>query len=121
MGYFHKLFGNGTKTEKKEISSQDIVEVMIANAQMCLEEGKAETAFSIYRNIVQLEPNTTAQYNLGSLYAQGLGTEQIFWRVHTGFIRHLRTGIKKLRNFVQSVRWIICIKGWKIRYRGIFL
>lgn len=99
MGYFHKLFGNGIKTEKKEISSQDIVEVMIANAQMCLEEGKAETAFSIYRNIVQLEPNTTAQYNLGSLYAQGLGTEQDFLEGAYWFHQAFENGDKEAKKF----------------------
>lgn len=60
------------------LKSQDVIKIMLATADACLEDGKLERAFDTYRQIVQMCPDVTAQYNLGSLYARGLGTTQDF-------------------------------------------
>lgn len=43
-----------------------------------MDDGDYEHAAEQYKNILKLEPNETAQYNLGSLYAQGKGVKQDF-------------------------------------------
>ncbi len=80
MGLFDKLFSKSKTAEKEagNLSSQDVIDVMIMNADIYMEQGDFEHAFHTYKQIVSLQPNTTAQYNLGSLYAQGKGTEQSF-------------------------------------------
>lgn len=61
----------------KELRTENIIQVMLANAAGCLED-MPERAFGIYKQIVELAPDITAQYNLGVLYAQGKGTAQDF-------------------------------------------
>jgi len=82
MGLFDKLTKKTDKTTTKQggqkPQSEKVIQSMLANAQMCLDSGMPERAFETYRHIVELTPNVTAQYNLGSLYAQGKGTEQDF-------------------------------------------
>ena len=101
MGLFEKIFrkgqtkkenlstrGNGTAHESSESkaaevarpqpSSKGIIDIMVMMADMAVNEGDYERAVESYRNILKLEPNETAQYNLGSLYAQGKGVEQDF-------------------------------------------
>lgn len=95
MGYFHKLPGKETKADEKKISPQDAAEAMIANAEIYLQEGKSDMAFSVYRSIVQSEPNAVAQYNLGSLYAQGLGVKQDFLEGAYWFHQAFENGDKK--------------------------
>lgn len=78
MGLFDKLFsqkGKG-KAEKKE--SENVIDVMLALAESMLNAGNAEKAVEQYKSILRLCPNSTAQYNLGSLYAQGKGVKQDF-------------------------------------------
>ena len=65
-------------TNAPQASSKDILSHMLAVAEMALESGHPESAVQMYQNILKLEPNATAQYNLGSLYAQGKGVEQDF-------------------------------------------
>lgn len=68
-----------TKPEEKRIpSSQDVIEIMLMNADIYIDQGDYEHAFKAYKQIAELQPNATAQYNLGSLYAQGKGTKQSF-------------------------------------------
>lgn len=74
MGLFDKMFGNG----KKQICSKDVIDIMIAMADAMMDQGDYERAVDTYKNILELEPNITAQYNLGSLYAQGKGVPQNF-------------------------------------------
>lgn len=82
MGLFDHLF---RKTEQislklgdKPLSSEEVVQIMLTNAEIYLESDKPERAFETYKQIVELTPNATAQYNLGSLYAQGKGTDRDF-------------------------------------------
>lgn len=68
-----------TKPEEERIpSSQDVIEIMLMNADIYVDQGDYEHAFKAYKQIAELQPNATAQYNLGSLYAQGKGTNQSF-------------------------------------------
>ena len=97
MGLFEKLFGKGQTSdtvkqsaEAKVVgtesssahknstrpSSGDMIETMLTMANMAAESGDYTHAVDGYKNILKLEPNTTAQYNLGSLYAQGKGVGQ---------------------------------------------
>lgn len=82
MGLFDKLTEKTgratTKQGGQNPQSEKVIQRMLDNAQMCLDSGMPERAFETYRHIVELTPNVTAQYNLGSLYAQGKGTEQDF-------------------------------------------
>ena len=101
MGLFDNLFGNGKAQERKpevdekttahipaeakpateaksHLGSKDIINMMVMMAEMAMNDGNYEQAVENYRNILRLEPNETAQYNLGSLYAQGKGVKQDF-------------------------------------------
>lgn len=82
MGLFDKLTQKidqtTTKQKGQKPQPEKVIQRMLANAQMCMDSGIPERAFETYKQIVELTPNVTAQYNLGSLYAQGKGTEQDF-------------------------------------------
>lgn len=77
MGLFDNLFQK-KKSENKSLPSEKVIQSMLANAEVCLESNMPERAFETYKQIVKMAPNTTAQYNLGSLYAQGRGTDKDF-------------------------------------------
>lgn len=67
------------KQNTKQTNSQDIIETMIIMASVSIECGDYERAVETYKNILELQPNEiTAQYNLGTLYAQGRGVKQDF-------------------------------------------
>lgn len=82
MGLFDKLTEKKDRTAAKQEGcvpqSEKMIQHMLAEAEMYLDSGMPERAFGAYRHIVELTPNVTAQYNLGSLYAQGKGTERDF-------------------------------------------
>ncbi len=103
MGLFDKLFGKGKTREtgasgsvaKEKDAAQKTPEVQAAASQsgqgsraaidrlllmaeVAVEDEDYETAARTYRDILELEPDKTAQYNLGSLYAQGKGVGQDF-------------------------------------------
>lgn len=59
-------------------SSQDIIDNMIMTAYSSIERGEYERAVETYKAILRLQHNETAQYNLGTLYAQGKGVKQDF-------------------------------------------
>ncbi len=96
MGLFDKLTEKEdrtmTKQEERTPQSEKVIQCMLANAQMCLDSGMPERAFETYRHIVELTPNVTAQYNLGSLYAQGKGTEQDFLQAAYWFLQAVLNG-----------------------------
>ena len=77
MAIFDKIFGKAGKNEKKP-GSQDAIAAMLTLADVHMGQGDFEQAAATYKSIVELQPNTTAQYNLGSLYAQGKGVEQSY-------------------------------------------
>ena len=68
MGLFDKLFGKKT----------DTIDHMVAMADAAMAGGDYARAVETYHSILKLQPDITAQYNLGSLYAQGKGIKQDF-------------------------------------------
>lgn len=84
MGLLDRLFSKKNTTDSQEkdkhvVSSQSVIDIMLANAEICLKEGKQESAFKTYNDILEIDSgNSKAQYNLGILYALGKGTEQDF-------------------------------------------
>ncbi len=79
MGLFDKLFGKGTTDNARQtFGSRDAIRMMVIVADKAMENGDYELAADGYKKILKLEPNETAQYNLGSLYAQGKGVKQDF-------------------------------------------
>lgn len=73
MGFFDKF-------SKKDHSAslQQIIEAMLHIAQKCMEQNDYAKAVEMYKSILQLQQNAAAQYNLGSLYAQGKGVARDF-------------------------------------------
>lgn len=96
MGLLERLFGEGERAsltaDEKVPSSEMVIQYMLANAEVCLESNMPEMAFETYRKIVELTPNTTAQHNLGSLYAQGKGTDQDFLQAAYWFLQAVVNG-----------------------------
>ena len=66
------------KQNETQANSQDIIDSMIMMAGILIEHGDYERAVETYKNVLELQPNETAQYNLGSLYAQGKGVKRDF-------------------------------------------
>lgn len=79
MGLFDELFGKKPTGDSGRIaSSGDAINMMVMMADLAMESGDYKQAVGGYKNILKLEPNEIAQYNLGSLYAQGKGVNQDF-------------------------------------------
>ena len=125
MGLFDKLFRKGqtntakaytqgndaalessnakiAELEKTQPSSKDVIDMMAKMADAAMNEGEYERAVENYRNILKLEPNETAQYNLGSLYAQGKGVEQDFMEGAYWFRQAEISGDKQARNLCRK-------------------
>ena len=58
--------------------SKDVIEAMITMADIAMQDEDYERAVQNYKNILMLESNDIAQYNLGSLFAQGKGVKRDF-------------------------------------------
>lgn len=78
MGRFDDLFSKMKKGPDTTKERKALIQNMITQAEILLGEGRETQAISIYRQILELEPNVTAQYNLGTLYAQGRGVKRDF-------------------------------------------
>ena len=73
MGFFDKF-----SKKDHSASSQQIIESMLRIAQANMESEDYARAVETYKSILRMQPNATAQYNLGSLYAQGKGVVRDF-------------------------------------------
>lgn len=60
------------------MSPEEVVRSLLLLAQVALDAGDYESAVEAYASALQLEPNEFALYNLGSLYARGLGVRRNF-------------------------------------------
>ena len=69
MGLFNNIF------HKNQPKSQETIAAMLAAADAALAKEEYSQAADTYKQILALEPNTTAQYNLGTLYALGKGVK----------------------------------------------
>ena len=88
MGLFDKIFKSENKHSAPKVNQQTqtdtgqdskkIIEVMIMTVGEAMRNEDYERAVDICKNILELEPNETAQYILGNLYAQGKGAGQDF-------------------------------------------
>ena len=85
LGFFSKLFAIIKKdkqpsyTESQENStSEKIIGTMLMTAQVAMDKEDYDKAADVFKDILKLETNSTAAYNLGSLYAQGKGVERDF-------------------------------------------
>ena len=76
MSLFDKLFSRKKESQLEKKDSAKMIEVMLLQAELFLEDGKDDWAVEQYKSILNLCSNATAQYNLGSLYAQGKGVAQ---------------------------------------------
>lgn len=76
MSLFDRLFSRNEKAQPNPKNSDQVIDVMLAQAESLLKDGKAGLAVEQYQNILKLRPHAVAQYNLGSLYAQGKGVAQ---------------------------------------------
>ncbi|MBR1531421.1 MAG: sel1 repeat family protein [Eubacterium sp.] len=56
-------------------SSQDVIKSMLLIAETAVNDKNYKAAFDMYKQIVSLEANETAQFNLGVLYANGCGVK----------------------------------------------
>lgn len=88
MSIFTKLFCNSKYStqdvlvtdsiSRSCVNSKDIIDTMLTTAEVAIDKEDYKRAIETYKDILKLEPNATAQYNLGSLYAQGKGIKQDF-------------------------------------------
>ncbi len=58
------------------MTPEEAVRSLLVLGQVALNAGDYESAIEAYGSILQLEQNEVALYNLGSLYARGLGLRQ---------------------------------------------
>lgn len=70
----HILFSKGEVIMTSK--SKEIIDMLLAVANEAINQGDFENAVKTYKQILGLESNETAQFNLGVLYAQGKGIKQ---------------------------------------------
>lgn len=75
-----KLFDFFHKNDKTEgISNpQDAIDVMLTTANNCYKQGDYIHAFQIYHQITRSDANPTAEFALGTMYANGTAPEQSY-------------------------------------------
>ncbi len=91
----NNLFGNGGQAEEME-------KIMLSMAERLLSDGQAEKAFQTYKTIANSSTNTTAQYNLAVLYAQGRGVGRDFIEAAYWFHEVEKTGDAKAGKLVKK-------------------
>lgn len=94
MGLFRKNKENKKPSQQSNSVSGTtaISEVHMNMALGFYEEKKYEAAFDLFKLVAENTNNSKAQYNLGSLYAQGLGTEQDYIEAAYWFNRAYKNG-----------------------------
>ena len=60
------------------MSQEEAVQSLLVLGQVALGAADYESAVEAYASVLKLEPNEAAAYNLGSLYARGLGVRKDF-------------------------------------------
>ena len=58
------------------MTPQEAVQSLLVLGQVALDAGDYESAVEAYASALKIESNVTSLYNLGSLYARGLGVRQ---------------------------------------------
>ncbi len=70
---------------EEPMSPEDVVKSLLVLGQVALDAGDFGSAAEAYASALQLEQDETALYNLGSLYARGLGVRRDFVKAATLF------------------------------------
>lgn len=76
--YHHHGHGHHHHHHDEPMSQEEAVRSLLLLGQVGLGACDYESAIEAYASVLKLEPNETAAYNLGSLYARGLGVRQDF-------------------------------------------
>ena len=101
MGLFDGLFGKDKEIGKTDMQKNATEGIKALNeTQMALgisfyEKGEYDLAFDAFKRVAENSDNSDAQYNLASLYAQGLGTEQNFMEAAYWFHKSNENGDEK--------------------------
>ncbi len=74
----HIHTGHGAHHHSKPMDSDEAMKSLLLLGQVALDAKDYGSAVEAYASALQLEQNETALYNLGSLYARGLGVRQDF-------------------------------------------
>ena len=74
----HHLHEHGSHHHEEPMSQEEVLNSLLLLGQVALNAGDYESAVEAYASVLQLEPNETALYNLGSFRARGLGVKQDF-------------------------------------------
>lgn len=72
------IMGLLNSKQNNNASSQDVIKSMLFIAETAVNDKNYQAAFDMYKKIVSVEPNETAQFNLGVLYANGCGVKRDF-------------------------------------------
>lgn len=84
---------------KQPPKSKDIISALMATADAVMDKGDYSLAADTYQRVLKLEPNTKdAQYNLGSLYAQGKGVAQNYMEAAYWFHKAEMSGDEQAGN-----------------------
>lgn len=67
---------HGSHHHDEPISQEEALRSLLTLGQVALDAGDWESAFEAYASALKLEQDETALYNLGSLYARGLGVRR---------------------------------------------
>ena len=74
----HHHHDHGSHHHEEPMSQEEVLNSLLLLGQVALNAGDYESAVEAYASVLQLEPNETALYNLGSFRARGLGVKQDF-------------------------------------------
>ena len=118
MGLFDKLFSKNDKPDRKQgdasrrnIKSGDVIQTMLVNAKACLDDDRPEQAFDLYKSIVEMALDTTAQVQSWKSVRPGKGElNRTFYKLLIGFIRLFKMESLQLKKCVRKVRWTIFIR-----------
>ena len=102
------------KQNETQTNSQDIIDSMIMMAGILIEHNDYEQAVETYKNVLELQPNETAQYNLGTLYAQGKGVKQDCKEAAYWFNQTALEGDEQAKKTLYEVYDGFCSSGFSI-------
>ena len=74
----HHHHGHGSHHHDEPMSQEDALRSLLLLGQVALNARDYESAVEAYASALQIETNENACYNLGSLYARGLGARRDF-------------------------------------------
>lgn len=78
-GHDHRGLGKHSHShshDEKQMSPEDVTKSLLYLGEVALAARDYESAATAYASVLQLGPDVTALYNLGSFYARGLGVPQ---------------------------------------------